>query len=113
MRRKVMLQSLLRYFLGQDLKALVTLRAPVLTWEVVRHGTLLTHGLRRGDLTVEDIAVHARTMLMERSHRKAHPERHGRLPILDGLSLAKDIDTEEEAREAERRLAGDDPGVVV
>lgn len=113
MRRKVMLRALLRYFLTQDLKALVTFRPPVLTWEVVRHGTLLTHGLRRGDLTVEDIAGHARTMLMERSHRKAHPERRGRLPILDGLSLAKDIDTEEEAREAERRLMGDESVPVV
>lgn len=109
MRRKVMLNSLLRYFLAQDLKALVTFRAPVLTWEVVRHGTLVARGMRRGDMSVQVIAAHARTMLFERPHRKAHPERLGRLPILDGLSLAKDIDTEEEAQEAERRLAGDSP----
>ena len=32
---------------------------------------------------------------------------HTRMPVLDGLSLAKDIDTEEEAREAERRLGLD------
>lgn len=108
-RRKVMLRTLLGYFLMQDLKALLTLRAPVLTWEVVRHGTLVTRGLRRGDLPTEEIADHARTMLFERAHRKAHPERRGRLPVLEGLSLAKDIDTEEEAREAERRLADDEP----
>jgi hypothetical protein len=108
LRKKVMMRSLLKYLLGQDLKRLMTLRAPVLTWEVISGGKVVALGLREGDQPSQTIADMARKMLIRRRHRKAHPESKGRMPVLDGLSMAKDIDTEEEAREAERRLGGDE-----
>ena len=37
---------------------------------------------------------------------RRHPERHVRLPIVEGLSLALDIDTVEEARAAGGDVAG-------
>ena len=36
---------------------------------------------------------------VDRQHRRLFPDRRGRVAVLDVLSLARDIDTAEEARE--------------
>ena len=39
-----------------------------------------------------------RRVFVLRSHRQRHPERRVRMPLLRALSIARDIDTVEEAR---------------
>ena len=63
------------------------------------HSLGLTRRLARGQATVEEFEVRVRRIFLRPEHRHRYPERRGRVPILDGLSLAKDIDTVEEARE--------------
>ena len=42
------------------------------------------------------------------AHRRRYPKRGARLPILDALSLAKDVDTEEEALALDAAFRADD-----
>lgn len=90
--------------LWQDVKNLLSLKLPTMTWTVVRNGIGVGLGLRNGSLTSDAVALRLRRVFIRYRHRRRFPERSGRFPMMEGLSLAKDIDTEEEAREAARRL---------
>lgn len=89
---------LLELFLT-DLRRAASLRRPSVTWNVVFHSLVLAHKLARGTATVEDFESRLRNIFFRPEHRSRYPKRLGRVAILDGLSLAKDIDTVEEARE--------------
>jgi hypothetical protein len=93
---------MLSELLGQDLRHLARLEPPTTTWTIAKAGITAARSLRRGTITTERLEKAVADMLIRRSHRK----RYGRrvvIPMLDELSLALDIDTEEEARE----LGGD------
>ena len=92
-----------------DLRLLARLELPTATWDIVLNGLAIARGLRAGTMTAEELAHRVRKVYIRRSHRRHHPERKGRMPVLAGLSLAKDVDTEEEARELAQRLSTD-PG---
>lgn len=96
-RRSYLLRQLLFGLLLQDLRSLFTLRLPHVTWDVVRYGYVAARRLRDGIATQGELEAALRKIFVHRSHRLSHPERRIRLPILDGLSLARDIDTLEEA----------------
>ncbi|MFO7581597.1 hypothetical protein [Guyparkeria sp.] len=96
-RRNVILSALVPGMLWHDLLHLLTLRPPLMTWSVLRGGLEVAAGLRRGDLTLEALERALRFAGIKTSHRRRHPERRVILPITDELSLALDIDTEEEA----------------
>ena len=87
-----------------DLKRLFRFRRPEILWDVTRNGLAIAHGLRSGALSAETLARRVSRVYVTRRHRRHYPERQGRMPVLEGLSLAKDIDTEEEARELEVAL---------
>lgn len=89
----------------QDLKLLFTLRLPTLTVGVIFNGVMLALHLRKGVITPEELADRLRRIFVRFEHRRKHPERLGRLPLKHGLSLAKDIDTEEEAQEIAEELS--------
>ena len=55
-------------------------------------------------MTSDEVAERIRRVFFRYRHRRRYPERKGRFPMLHALSLAKDIDTEEEASEAARSL---------
>jgi hypothetical protein len=76
-------------------------RLPTLTRDTIGAGAVASMKLRKGRATIEEIETATRSMFVKRRHRQLYPERRAALPILDGLSLALDIDTEEEAREKE------------
>jgi hypothetical protein len=97
-RRRVLLRHLLSGILYQDLLHLLTLRVPNVTWDTVRFGVAAARRLRDGVLTQEELENAIRRMFVRRRHRRRHPERRARLPILRGMSLARDIDTLEEAQ---------------
>ncbi|HVS14070.1 MAG TPA: hypothetical protein VMV46_09100 [Thermoanaerobaculia bacterium] len=97
-RRAVMLRNLLIGILYQDLVHLLTLRLPNVTWDTVRFGFVAARRLRDGVLTQDQLENAIRHMFVRRRHRRRHPDRPTRLPILRGMSLARDIDTFEEAQ---------------
>ena len=90
--------------LWQDVKNLLSFKLPTMTWTVVRNGIGVGLGLRNGSLTSDAVAVRLRRVFIRYRHRRRFPESSGRFPMMEGLSVAKDIDTEEEAKEAARRM---------
>lgn len=83
----------------QDLKLLFTLRIPTMTYTVIYNGTMMALKLSRGTITPEEMATRLHRIYVRYRHRRRHPERQGRTPLKHGLSLARDIDTVEEAEE--------------
>lgn len=94
-RRTVMLRRVLLSLLGRDLLELVRLRAPSWTARVAGSGLRLARRLREGAIALEELEL-----LIARIFLRAKPRPGSfRFPIVDVTSLAKDVDTEEEARE--------------
>jgi hypothetical protein len=77
-------------------------RLPTLTLDTIGAGAAAGTKLRKGRATTADLEDATRSIFVKRRHRDRYPDRRVALPILEGLSLALDIDTEEEAREKER-----------
>ena len=88
----------------QDLRLLFTLRLPTMTYTVIYNGVLLALHLRRGVITPEEMAQRLHRIFVRYRHRRRHPERQGRTPLKHGLSLARDIDTLEEAEEIKQEF---------
>ncbi|HEX2463298.1 MAG TPA: hypothetical protein VHR17_01660 [Thermoanaerobaculia bacterium] len=97
-RRSYMLRHVLWTLVRQDLIQLLALRLPTVTWDTVRGGLRSAAGLYRGTLTLAELEDDMRRVFVLRSHRQRHSERRVRMPLLRALSIARDIDTVEEAR---------------
>ena len=97
-RRSYMLRHVLWTLVRQDLFHLLALRLPTVTWDCVRSGLAAAAGLRSGAITRPELESHMRRVFVKRAHRKNHPERRVRMPFLRAMSIARDIDTVEEAR---------------
>lgn len=97
-RRSYILRHVLWGLLRQDLLHLASFRLPTLTWDVVRSGVRAANRLRTGTITRAQLETALRNVFVKRRHRRRYPERAVRLPMLPALSLARDIDTVEEAR---------------
>jgi len=98
-RRSVMLRRVFSTLLAEDLRRLVRFRPPLVTWEATVNGLAIATELKSHDAGQRELEDRLRKLFVRRAHRKRYPERRGRIPILDVLSLARDIDTEEEAAE--------------
>lgn len=96
--------------LAQDLRHIFSLRFPTLTVSVVYNGVALALHLRQGVTTPEELAGRLGRIFVRYRHRRKYPERSGRLPLKHGLSLARDIDTLEEAKEIARELGSESAG---
>lgn len=96
-RRRVMLPGVVLELLYQDLRHLLGLRPPNLTWSVLRSGLSAVRALNAGTITRGELEDALRVIFVRTRHRRRHPERRIAMPVVDGLSLALDIDTEEEA----------------
>lgn len=92
---------------SDDFKALLRLRPPSRTWTVVYNCLLLARRLAAGVARQDEFEVRIRRIFLKPDHVRAHPENLSRVAIIPGLSLAKDIDTEEEAREVARAAEAD------
>jgi hypothetical protein len=103
-RRGVMVRGVLTDMLYQDLLHMLRLRLPTLTWSVLRSAIPAARLLREGTITRRGLEETLRKIFVKARHRRAHPERRVVLPIIEALSLARDIDTEEEARELGGRV---------
>jgi hypothetical protein len=104
-RRAVMMRKVVLVLLYRDLMNLLRFRLPNLTVSVIRAGLGIARNLRSGAITQEQLEDALRRMFVKYAHRRRHPDRRVVLPILEGLSTAKDIDTEEEAAELGAEVA--------
>jgi hypothetical protein len=98
-RRRVMLPGIVFELLFQDLRHLLGLRLPNLTWTVLHSGLPAARELKAGTITRAHLEEALRRIFVTARHRRQYPERRVLMPLVEGLSLALDIDTEEEARE--------------
>lgn len=97
-RRRAMLRKALTGLLHQDVLHVASLRLPSLTWTVLVHGLAIARELRTGELTLASLERHVGRIALAARHRRREPDRAVRLPIVDAITLAKDVDTYEEAR---------------
>ncbi len=97
-RRSYILRHVLWSLVRQDFLHITSGRLPTLTWDVVRSGVRAADRLRRGVITREELEDALRQMFVRRRHRKRHPQRRTYLPLKNALSIARDIDTVEEAQ---------------
>lgn len=104
-RRAALMREIILGLLLQDLRLFFSLRLPHVTWDVVRSGYATARRLRDGQATQNELETALRKIFTRRSHRLRHPERQMWLPILDGLSIARDIDTHEEASALEASVS--------
>ena len=94
-----MFRGVLMHALREDLRRLFTLGLPDLTAALIADGAAVMMGLKSGNMTCKRLARAVRRVVVSSGHRRRYPRREVRVPILAGaLSLARDIDTEEEAR---------------
>lgn len=88
--------GLLAAILWQDVLHVASGRLPTLTLDTVGSGIVTGMRLARGRASLIELGAASRRIFVKRRHRAAWPERRVVLSVVDGLSLALDIDTEEE-----------------
>jgi hypothetical protein len=101
----MIVSGLLGLLLLADLRRIVRLRPPTRTLGALYHALCLAWRLWRGNSTLEGLAEPVRAALIDLDHRRRHPEQAGRFVILPAVSLARDIDTREEAAELAQAAA--------
>ncbi|MDA8019728.1 MAG: hypothetical protein MPN21_19995 [Thermoanaerobaculia bacterium] len=104
-RRAALTKALLGSLLAQDLRLLMRLKPPINLFDVVFWSLFAVARLMSGRATTTQMARYIRRVFVVRSQRRRHGDRRGRVPLLDALSLARDIDTLEEAREVAGEVA--------
>ncbi len=108
-RRKEMVRDTLKDLLFEDVRHLFGMRVPRLTWTVISNGLNIARDLKSGTITTERLENSIRRIFIRYRHQKEFPDRRVHIPVMDALSLAKDIDTVEEARELGGDLSGSIP----
>lgn len=96
-RRGRFVRVVLGGLLYHDLLHVLRLRVPSLTYTILRNGLAVARGLRRG-MPIRDLERACERVLIKWRYRRRQPERGVRLPLVDAITLAEDIDTEEEAK---------------
>jgi molybdopterin-guanine dinucleotide biosynthesis protein A len=94
-----MLANVLLYLIWRDLRGLFFLRLPWMTIEVLWHSVVFSHRLGTGPIRQSQIERHLAGLFLRRLARRRSGVGRGRIPLVDALSMAKDIDTDLEARE--------------
>ena len=96
-RNTYMARRLLWIMLVQDFIHVLNLRLPTFTWDTLLSGTWAARRLKEKVIQQSELELAIRRMFIKRRHRRRHPGRKVRMPVLDAMSLARDIDTQEEA----------------
>ncbi len=98
-RSLVLMRRLLWSLFLEDVKHMAALRRPHILGPVVGNSLVLANMLRNGKGTTTEWEDRIRRVFIRRDHARLFPTRRGRVPVIDALSLARDIDTLEEAAE--------------
>lgn len=93
-----------------DLRDLLHLGLPTNTFRVVYNCLVVAKKLAAGTVSQTELEDRLRKIFIRKSHQKKHPRRRSRVAVLEGLSLAKDVDTEEEAAEMSKLEGSPDSG---
>lgn len=96
-RRWSMIARVLPALLLQDLIGLFALRRPTFTTSVIRRGWAAARAFRNGALDVPELEATLTHLAVKARYLERHAEAQVRVPIVDWLGLALDVDTEEEA----------------
>lgn len=102
-RRVYIARRAITTLLAADLRRILRGQLPVISISLLWHGTRFAGLLRRGNLEVGHLEDITRLMWATRRHRKQYPARRGRFAILSCRSLARDVDTVEEAMELSQK----------
>jgi len=98
-RRFEIVRGVLKVMLSEDFRELFQGYRPSLSWAVLGAARAAAK-LRRGSLPTQKLSHLMRELFIRPSHRRAYPDRQVHVPIISALSLALDLDTEEEAKAA-------------
>lgn len=109
-RRWAIVRGALAVLFSEDWQRLLRGRPPTVMLQMLYHGLALGAKLRTGAVAQEELEERLRIIWVDDRHRARHRERRGRVAILDALTLARDIDTVEEAREILGSGAESPPG---
>lgn len=104
-RLTVMVGRVLAGLVTQDLQRLVRFEPPDVTITCLANGIQLGRRLAARTASVPEVETWLTRIFIRRAYRKAHPGVTGRVALIEGLSLAKDIDTREEAEELRKKVA--------
>jgi hypothetical protein len=104
-RRGYFLRRLLGALVVHDLLQLLRLRVPRTLLDVLASFPAARR-LSDGALSTRDLEATIRRLFTRPEHRREHPERRVSMPLVTALSLARDIDTLEEAM----AVGGSTPG---
>ncbi|MDX1383130.1 MAG: NTP transferase domain-containing protein [Thermoanaerobaculia bacterium] len=96
-RRAYILRDVTWTLLKQDVLHVLALRLPTLTLDIVVNSMRTGNRIRRGKATLRELEDALRKVFVRRRHRQRHPDRRIRLPLTRAMTLARDIDTVEEA----------------
>ncbi len=96
-RRSYMIRRLLWMMLIQDLIHILNLRLPTFTWDTALSGARAARRLKERVIDQSELELALRRMFIRRRHRRSHPGKGVRMPVVEAMSLARDIDTQEEA----------------
>lgn len=103
-RLAVIVPGMLGTLLAADLERLFTLRRPGVTFDMLWNAIVLIRKLVTAGCGQREMEDRIRRTWVHAEHRRRHPERRGRVMLHDGLTLGRDVDTEEEAREISRQF---------
>ena len=95
-RKRTMLRKVSGSLLARDLGRIARLRPPTRTWNVVASGMALARQLRSDGIAIRELEALIGRIFR---HEDAPKGLRFRYPVVDVLSLAKDADTVDEARE--------------
>lgn len=104
-RRIFIMRGAITTLLAEDLRRLTRFQLPKITFTLVWQGLRLATSLRKGDVDIDEIEDILRKMWATGRHRKRYPDRRGRFAVFSCRSLARDVDTVEEARELAQKGA--------
>ena len=97
-RLRVVTIGIFSSLLKTDWRRLRQGKLPCVTFEIMCFGLIFAFKLWRG-IDHRQMAALLTRIFLHREDRRDHPERRGRVAVLDTVSLARDVDTHEEARE--------------
>jgi len=97
--------------LWRDVSRLLRLRAPNRTWTALACGLKVASGVERSTLTTVELERSIAAIVLRDGHRKRFAEGGVRIVVVDALSLAEDVDTEEEAQQLTETLGDFDQAV--
>lgn len=98
-RRGPIARAVLLDLLWHDVLHLFSFRAPTLTWTVLSRGFRLARMLRAGTLTLAELERLTADVGLRSHFRRDSPGLGVRMPLVDALGLAEDVDTVEEAED--------------